>query len=127
MSNASGSVGFGIYFGGHWCTEEWLQDWCGSEISRDLTFLEFFPVLVSVQLWGGSLANRMVHFWIDNLAVLQVVNTLTSRSPCVMNLVCAFTLLCLHLNILFMTCHVPGVSNGVSDALSCQQMVRFGC
>lgn len=45
MSDASGSVGFGVYFRRNWYMEEWLQDWLGSEISRDLTFLElfFFP------------------------------------------------------------------------------------
>lgn len=27
MSDASGSVGFGVNFWGHWCTEEWPKQW----------------------------------------------------------------------------------------------------
>lgn len=117
-SYASGSVGFGVYFWGHWCAEEWPREWLESEIVRDLTFLEFFPLLVALHIWGGDLANRTVHFWSDNLAVVQVVNTLTSKSPRVMGLVREFTLLCLCFNILFLARHVPGVSNDVADALS---------
>lgn len=42
-----------------------------------------------------------------------------------MSLVWEFTLLCLHLNILFLACHFPGISNGVADAPSPQQMLMF--
>lgn len=59
-----------------------------------------------------------MHFWSDNQAVVQVVNSLTSKSPHVMSLVWAFTLLCLHLNVLFLARHMPGASNGVAGALS---------
>lgn len=62
MSDASGSVGFRVYFRGHWCTEEWPQDWLGFEISRYLTVLEFFLVLVAVRLWGWSLLTRQSTF-----------------------------------------------------------------
>lgn len=26
-SDAAGSLGFGVYFHSHWCTEMWPQDW----------------------------------------------------------------------------------------------------
>lgn len=73
MSNASRSVGFGVYFCRHWCAEEQPQERLGSEISRDLMVLEFFPVLVAVQIWGGLFMNQTVHFWSDIQAVVQVV------------------------------------------------------
>ncbi|XP_054843036.1 uncharacterized protein LOC129334764 isoform X1 [Eublepharis macularius] len=124
-SDASGSTGFGVYFRRHWCAEQWPPDWLASDLVRDLTFLEFFPILVAVHLWGDELANHSVHFWCDNQAVVHVVNSLTSRSPRVMRLVRSFTLQCLRCNILFKARHVPGSNNGVADALSRQQMERF--
>lgn len=58
MSDASGSVGFGVYFHGHWCTEEWPQQWVQAGITFDLIFLEFPPILVAVR---GQLANLAFH------------------------------------------------------------------
>lgn len=119
MSDASRLVGFGVFFCGQWCAEEWPQDWLYSGILRGLTFLEFIPVLVAVQIWGRMFVNHTVHFWMDNvMVVLHIVNSLNSKSAWVMFLIHEFTLLCLHLNILFFARHVPGVSNRVGDALS---------
>lgn len=124
-SDAAGSAGFGIYFRGHWCAQEWPNDWHAAGLTRDLTFLEFFPIVVSVYIWGSEMADKSVHFWCDNMAVVQVINSLSSKSGRVMNLVRAFTLKCLRLNLLFRARHVPGVANGVADALSRKQMERF--
>lgn len=48
---------------------------------------------------------------------VHIIDILSSWSPRVMGLVRAFTLLCLRSNSLFWTWHVPGISNGVIDAL----------
>lgn len=55
MSDASGSLDFGVVFRGHWCTELWLEDWFAKGITRELTFLELFPILVAVRLWGRDM------------------------------------------------------------------------
>lgn len=125
MSDAAGSSGFGVYFRKHWCAADWPRAWVQAGWVRDLTFLEFFPIVVAVRVWGTEMANSVVHFWCDNLAAVHVINSLTSRSPRVMALVRAFTLLCLQHNILFRARHVPGVNNGIADALSRKQMARF--
>lgn len=93
--------------------------------TRDLTFLEFFPILVAVLVWGEEMANCMVHFWCDNMVVVQVISSLLSKSVRLMKLVREFTLRCLDLNLLFLGRHVPEVVNGVTDALSHKQMERF--
>lgn len=59
------------------------------------------------------------------MATVQVNNFLTSRSPRVMALLRAFTLVCLCNNILFHARHMPGVGNRITDTLSQQQMERF--
>lgn len=53
--------GFGAYFCSHWCMKEWLRAWVESGYPLDLTFLEFFPILVSILLWGDVLASTTVH------------------------------------------------------------------
>lgn len=34
---------------------------------KNLTFLEFFLIVVAVRIWGSELSNNIVHFWCDNL------------------------------------------------------------
>lgn len=64
------------------------------------------------------MADRMGHFCYDNMAVGQVINSLSAKSSRVMRLVHAFTLCCRQLR-------VSSVSNGVIDTLSQNQMERF--
>ncbi|XP_067317701.1 uncharacterized protein [Anolis sagrei] len=124
-SDASGSIGFGVYFDGHWCAQQWPDKWHELGITADMTFLEFFPILVAVTIWVQNFQNCTVHFWCDNLATVQVINNLTSRSPRVMEVVRQFTLHCLQYNILFRAFHVMGIHNPLADALSRMQMERF--
>lgn len=55
-SDASGSVGFRVFFQGYWGTDKWPQHWVATGptgLTTDLTFLEFFPILVAICLGGG--------------------------------------------------------------------------
>lgn len=45
--DASGSRSLGAIFGMECCAEEWLVQWKESEL-----FLELFPIVVVVELWG---------------------------------------------------------------------------
>ena len=75
----------------------WPVSWGG--LAQDLTFLEFFLILVAVYLWHDTFANRKVLFWCDNQAVVRIVNKQLSCSEQVMRLVRKFVLLCLCNNI----------------------------
>nr|XP_034965330.1 uncharacterized protein LOC118082278 isoform X1 [Zootoca vivipara] len=124
-SDAAGSLGFGVYLKGRWCAQHWPPEWRGKPLIRDLTFLEFFPIVVAVHLWADEFKNRRVCFWTDNQAVVNVLSRQSSRSPRVSALLRAFVLLCLQLNIYFSAKFVPGVDNDIADALSRFQMDRF--
>lgn len=106
-SDTSKSLGFKLYFKGHWCAEEWLEVWKLEGLNHDLSFLEFFPILVAIHLWTEDMRNATVHFWCNNKAVVYVINSLTTKSHRVMSLVYAFTKHCLWLNTLFLARHVP--------------------
>ncbi|XP_077783928.1 uncharacterized protein LOC144327573 [Podarcis muralis] len=125
QSDAAGSLGFGLYWKGRWCAERWPAEWAGGEITRDLTFLEFFPIAVAVHLWVEEFRDCRVCFWTDNQAVVSVLAKLSSRSPRVSALLRVFVLHCLRYNIVFSARFIPGVSNEIADALSRFQMERF--
>lgn len=71
------------------------------------------------------MANHTMHFWCDNMAVVQVINSFSSKLDRVMCIVRAFTLCCLRLNLLVLVRHVSGVANGVAAVLSCKQIEKF--
>ncbi|KAM4794908.1 uncharacterized protein WCC33_000060 [Rhinophrynus dorsalis] len=125
FTDASGSVGFGAYFGGRWCAARWPQALSASPLVRNLTFLEFFPIVVSVEVWGDLLRDRRIVFWTDNLSVVHVINRSTSSSLPVLALLRRLVLCCLRLNICFRARHVPGLHNSIADSLSRLQIDQF--
>ncbi|KAM9324652.1 uncharacterized protein PAF06_000727 [Gastrophryne carolinensis] len=125
FTDTAGSTGFGAYFAGRWCAANWPERLRSSLRIRNLALLEMFPVVVALALWGEELQNRSVMFHSDNMAVVSAINTQRASSPPVVMLLRQLVLSCLQCNILFRVVHVPGISNGIADALSLLQMDRF--
>ncbi|KAM4704352.1 LOW QUALITY PROTEIN: uncharacterized protein WCC33_012757 [Rhinophrynus dorsalis] len=125
QTDAAGSVGFGAILGADWCMGCWPAWWVGSGLTRNLVFLELFPIVVALELWGDSLRNNCVVFHCDNLGVVDVVKNLTASSLPVLRLLRWLVLRCLRLNLSFRARHVPGVRNVAADALSRLQMESF--
>jgi hypothetical protein len=44
--------GFGIYFQGRWAQANWPNEWAENGTLADITFLELFPVVVAISIWG---------------------------------------------------------------------------
>ena len=124
-SAAGNGCGFGIYFDGKWTYSAWAAHWRERGITSDITVLEFFPLLVSLYIWGEKLRNKKILFRCDNSAVVHIINSSTSKSKMVMVLLRAFTLKCLNLNIAFKASHIAGISNVLTDALSRLQIEKF--
>ena len=123
FTDASASIGFGGYFAGQWFQDKWPQSILRN--ARSIAWLEFFPVVVAITLWGKSLSGR--HIWIrsDNRAVVDIINKQTSKCPLIMKLLRYFVLVCLRDNVTIKAKHIPGVQNNIADALSRSQMARF--
>lgn len=117
--------GFGIFFDNRWAQACWPSSWVNSDILTDITFLELFPVVVALNIWGELLRNKRILFHVDNQAVVAIVNKKSSRSPRVMSLVRKLVLDCLKYNILIKCEHIPGVMNKVCDALSRCDFQKF--
>lgn len=83
-------------------------------------------------MWVGGLQTgsrevllSIFYCWTDNLGVVQAINNQRCSSPQALRLLRYLVLRCLQFNISFTASHVPGVENGVADALSRFDFVRF--
>ena len=53
-SDMARSLGFSIYFQGRWCSDTWPDMWYQYGTTRDLTFLNFFPIVGALWLWADE-------------------------------------------------------------------------
>ena len=123
FTDASGGIGYGAYFQGHWMQDRWTDAVLKAKLS--IAFLELYPIVAAVTIWGESMKNKKVEFLTDNKAVVGIINQQTSKCTHIMSLVRSLVLQCLSHNILFKASHVPGVKNSIADSLSRFQMERF--
>ena len=84
---------------------------------------ELFAIYIACYLWGPSWSEK--HMLCDNLPVVSIMNSKCSKSPWIMDLVRAFTILTLEHNSSFTVRHIPGLDNSVADSLSRFQIDHF--
>ena len=123
FTDASGGIGFGAYFKGHWANGLWPD--CVQTSPLDITFKELFPIVMSLFLWGNHFENSKVLFHCDNMAVVSIVNKQSTRDRASMHLVRLLVEVCLCHNIVFKAQHIPGLNNEIADSLSRFQFDRF--
>ena len=80
--------------------------------------LEFYPVSLALEIWGGLLKNRCILFFTDNEALVSVINKQSSKDCDAMIMVRHLMLKCLQFNILFRVKHIAGKRNVLADFLS---------
>ena len=124
-SCGTASLGCGCYFAGKWAFYQWPEKWCNQKILLDITFLEMVPVLLAIQLWGRELSRKRIVLYIDNEALVSVLNRQSSKSKRLMNLVRKFVLLSMQLEIVFKAVHISTKYNSIADSISRMQWTRF--
>lgn len=120
-TDASGALGFGSIFGQHWCYGAWPDNWR----YRNIAFLELYPIVLSLCLWGDEIRNCRILFFTDNEALVHVISKQSCRDRDLMFFVRRLLLVCLAKNICFKAKHIPGVRNFLADALSRLQLQTF--
>ena len=119
--DASQSLGFGIAFGRKWAYGKWPSDWT----HKSIVFLKLFPIVLGVQMWVDSLANKRILFFTDNDSTVHVINRRTSKNRELLYLLRQLVLACLRHDVLFRTRHIQRKKNILADSLSCLQVERF--
>ena len=118
-------LGMGGVFGSKWFSLQWPKSLFKLKPSPSIGFLELYAVLMSLFLWGKEIANRRVQLWSDNMSVVQVVNSMTSKDKRMMTLIRILVQFTIKLNTKITMRHVPGVENIKADLLSRLQVDRF--
>ncbi|XP_068721411.1 uncharacterized protein [Montipora capricornis] len=121
FTDASGSLGFGAIFGSHWCYGKWPPGW----VQKNIAFLEFYPIVLSLHLWGEAMCNQCILFFTDNESLVHVINKQSCKDKSLMVFVRKLVSICLHYNIVFKAKHISGVRNKLADALSRLQVHTF--
>lgn len=74
FTDATGSIGYGAYFNGHWSAEVWPDKWIQEGLTKNIVFLELFPVLVSICIWGDKLHSKRILLHLDNKGAVFCFN-----------------------------------------------------
>ena len=89
FSNASSNplLGAATYLCGRWSQFRWPFNVRNSPLIRNLTFLEFVPVVLALLMWVEQLKNKRLIFHIDNMALVSILNKSTSKDKSIMKLI----------------------------------------
>ena len=92
---------------------------------KNIAFLEFYPIVVALQIFGKRITNRQVIFHCDNKAIVEVINKQRCKDKEIMKLMRHLVLTAMQYNIRFTVMHVPGKQNHLADALSRLQATSY--
>ena len=85
---------------------------------KNIAILEFYPIVLSLHLWGGAICNQCILFFTDNESLVHVINKQCSKDKSLLVFVRKLVSICLRYSIVFKAKHIPAVRNKPADALS---------
>ena len=117
-SDAAGALGYGAISGHDW----FVGKWSTAQQPLSIAYKELFPVVVAASLWGHRWATKRVEFCSDNMAVVSVLSSGTSKDQKnTMVLLRYLSLVAAHNSFTF----TPEQDNSIADALSCFDFQHF--
>ena len=120
FTDAAQSTGCAAVYGKRWFFIPWPQTWK----MKNIAFLELFPIIVALEIWGYLWKNHQIFFRTDNQAVAEIINKQSSRDPNIMSLVRRLVIANMSFNVHFIARHIPGTENKIADLISRFQISR---
>jgi hypothetical protein len=82
FTDSAGSIGKGCaaYLQGKLAYLKWPKEWSGTDILRDMTYLEIIPIALAIFLWFDRFQLQNILFYSDNLAVVSILNSKSCKS-----------------------------------------------
>ena len=99
---------------GHWFAGSWVP----SQQLQSIAYKELFPIVLTAHVWGHLWVKKHILFRSDKEAVVHILNTQTSRLPCLMHLLRSLLFSAAHHSFSFSSQQVPVINNQLADALS---------
>ena len=101
-------------FQNHWCHGSWPP----SCTSFNIATLEFFPIVLSLFLWGKHVANCCILFFADNESLAHIINKQSCKDQLLIKFfVQKLVLSCLCYKISSKAKHLQGTQNHLADSL----------
>ena len=121
-SDASGCWGCGaLTERGDWFQYRWPAEW----ESVHITVKELLPIVVSVAVWGHNWRGCTIRCRCDNVAVVAIIQSGSSRDPTAMHLMQCLFFLTARFQIVLAPAHIPGKLNEAADCLSRDGLSSF--
>ena len=99
--------------------------WANGQKTFNITFLELFPIVASMYVWGSNMTNKKITLYTDSQALTFIINKLSSPDKRIMVLIRRLTKIAMTYNIVIHSEHVPCIHNILADALSRLQLQEF--
>ena len=121
-SDASGCFGCGGFSVPHgWFQVQWPDRWRSTHI----TAKEMLPVVIAAALWGEQWIGQRVCFNCDNMAVVDLLRSRTSKDTLIMHLLRCLSFYAAFYRFNFESRHIPGSQNTAADAISRDNVPLF--
>jgi hypothetical protein len=120
-SDTSGSWGCGVFQGSQWFQLQWNPNL----LSKSIAVKEMLPILIAAAIWGKMWKGKLIICYCDNQSVVAVIKARYSRDDELMHLLRSLFFFEACFGFQVQARHVPGVHNGVADALSRNKLPLF--
>lgn len=121
FTDASGGLGFGIYFQGQWLNGSWPSNLS----DRSIQWKELYPIALACLMRGPLWKGKKLLFHCENQSVVDIWAKGSSRDPLLMHLVRSIFFCAASHTFSVLVSHIRGTDNSIADALFCFQMFRF--
>lgn len=112
FTDASGQWGCGAVENPYWFQYPWSTEWQGFAIAVK----EMLPIVLA--MWGSRWSKRHVLVRCNNMSVVHILHSQTSKDATIMHLVRSLHFFLAYWDIRLWAEHVPGKENILADALS---------
>ena len=119
-------MGFGCYFQGHWCQGK-FPDACFQDRLMSINWRELYAITMALAIWGDQFKGKRIPVHCDNTSIVQIMAKCSSKSKSMMVLVCSLTMFNMQYKFDLCLPHIPGVDNGIANALSRFNHDQFWC
>ena len=121
-TDASGSFGCGgILLSSSWLQLRWPESWADVNIAVK----ELVPIVVAAAIWGRQWYLHHVRFHSDNMAVVAILRTRSTRDAAALHLLRCLYFYTAYFQFEYTVEHVPGVLNTAADAISRDNITLF--